>query len=279
MYRLAQGHCDNKLDNVTLFDYTEIDGRDYYCTNDLMRVNNDLSISFAGRADKYFVNNGGKEFDSGVVDMQMAAHEAIDRCAVVPVMEKRINDTVPVLYVVPSRKGQRADRDILEAFKDVYVRDKKVTPDNLPTQFVIVDDIPINGNGKLDIFRITRERLTGDSYNLIPVFNGEELIDIKTEHEESANGYTAGRVPEGMENNSAYNIFDIFNTEKTSGEGFFSEFDPFRPWKMFMPDFNMNEVFKKPEIPEGVMKAALKYGNRISGLFIGRRWIDHDFEE
>ena len=82
-----------------------------------------------------------------------------------------------------------------------------------------------------------------------------------------------------MENNSAYNIYDIFNAETTSGEGFFSEFDPFRPWKMFMPDFNMKEVFKKPEIPEGVMKAVLKYGNRISGLSNGRRWIDHDFEE
>jgi acetyl esterase/lipase len=38
------------------------------------------------------------------------------------------------------------------------------------------------------------------------------------------------------------------------------------------------KAFKMPEIPEDVMKAVLKYGNRVSGLSNGRRWIDHDFE-
>lgn len=39
---------------------------------------------------------------------------------------------------------------------------KAIPHDNIPVQFMIVDDIPINANGKLDIFKITRERLEGD---------------------------------------------------------------------------------------------------------------------
>ncbi|WP_044913628.1 AMP-binding protein [Butyrivibrio sp. WCE2006] len=286
LYRLSQGHCENELDNVKLFEYTEIDGKDFLCTHDLVRVNEDGSISFAGRADKYFVNNSGKEFDSGLVDMNMAEHKAIDRCAVVPVMDKRIHDTVPVLYVVPAKKGEDAVNNILKAFKDVYVKDKKIEPKNLPTQFMIVDDIPINANGKLDIYRITRERLAGDAYNLVPVLEGKKLIDIKCEHVEKTNSFTAGTIPAGMENNSAYNIFDIFNADSTSdkkdtasGNNFFNGFDPFKPWKMFMPDINMKDIFKSVEIPESVKKDVLKYGNRISGLSNGRKWIDHDFEE
>ena len=37
--------------------------------------------------------------------------------------------------------------------------------------------------------------------------------------------------------------------------------------------------FKMPEIPEDVKNLVMKYGNRVSGLSNGRRWIDHDFEE
>ena len=139
------------------------------CTNDLVRVNEDASISFAGRADKYFVNNEGKKFDSGIVDRYMASHSAIKGCVVVPVMDKRIHDSVPVLYVIPKEAGANAAETIRKAFLDVYVKEQKIPADNLPTQFVIVDDIPINANGKPDIFRITRERLDKDAYNLEPV--------------------------------------------------------------------------------------------------------------
>ena len=69
LYKVSDTRCSNELDGETLFEYTKIDGRDFLCTNDLVRVNEDGSISFAGRADKYFVNNEGKKFDSGIVDL------------------------------------------------------------------------------------------------------------------------------------------------------------------------------------------------------------------
>ena len=281
LYMYSETRCGNELDGQTLFEYTKIDGKAFLCTNDLVRVNEDGSISFAGRADKYFVNNEGKKFDSGIVEKNMSAHTALDRCAVVPVMEKRIHDTVPVFYAVPAEKGPGSAESIRQAFVDVYVREKKIGADNLPTQFMLVDDIPLNANGKLDIFRITRERIGGDAYDLIPVFTDGELTDIQTKHVENVNSMTAGTLPDGMENNSAYNAFDLFSAAAPAGksEGF-SFLDPFGLLGKLRPGQGEEKKrFKMPEIPESVMNAVLKYGNRLSGIPNGRKWIDFDFED
>ena len=140
----------------------------------------------------------------------LCAHSAVENCAVVPVMEKRINDTVPVLFVVPSEKGPGAAESIRKALVDVYVKEKQIGADNLPTQFMLVNDIPLNANGKLDTFRITRQRLTGDAYDIVPVMENEALTDIRAKHVEQVNSFTAGTLPAGMENHSAYNFFDLF---------------------------------------------------------------------
>ena len=273
-YKLSEIRSKNELDGEVLFDYTEIDGKPFLCTNDLVRVNEDGSLSFAGRADNYFVNNEGKKFDSGIVDLHMAAHPAVDKCSVVPVMEKRIHDTVPVLYVVPNQKGPGAAETIRKAFVDVYVRDKAIAADNLPTQFMLVEEIPINANGKLDIFRITRERIGGDAYDLVPVFTEGELTDIQTKHVEKLNSMIAGTLPEGMENNSAYNVFDLFNMTSADGEPSF-----LRLFGLNRKGKGEKKSIQMPEVPENVMKTLLKYGNRLSGIPNGRKWMDFDFED
>jgi hypothetical protein len=83
----------------------------------------------------------------------------------------------------------------------------------------------------------------------------------------------------GMHNNSAYSLFELLNTAGASKDDGADIFDMFMPWKMFMHHRRAKEAFRMPEIPENVRKTVLKYGNRLSGLSNGRRWIDHDFEE
>lgn len=245
-------------------------------------VHKNGSLSFAGRADKFFVNNEGREFDAGIVERAVAAHEAVSQCAIVPVMDKRIHDTVPVLYVVPSRQDADAAQAIRDALVDVYVRDGALGADSLPLQLVLVDDIPLNANGKLDIFAATLERLDGDAYSLIPVREGGQLRDIRMEHVGHPNSVIAGTLSEGMENRSAYSIYDVFTAASpTAPFGFdISRFNPFAPWEMFVPDREQKkELFKLPEIPPAVMKVALKYGNRLAGIPNGRKHITFDFED
>ncbi len=283
MFLCADAMACNELDGEELFKYTEIDGENYICTNDMVRVNEDGSISYVGRTDKYFVNNDNKKFDSGIVDVQMLAHPSIDKCAVVPVLEKRIHDTVPVLYVVPKEKGERAAESIREALIDVYIREKKIPGDNLLVSFMIVDDIPLNTNGKLDIYRITRDRLQGDAYNIVPVRDDKkELVDIKTQYVKKTDSMTAGTVPEGMDGKSSYNLFDLFNTppqkKKQNPRGFGRM--PFGPMLPFgMKCFDEKPEKKKHEIPDSVKKEFMKFGTRMMGKMYKAKTIDYDIEE
>ena len=280
LYKASDTRCENTLDGVTLFEYTRIDDKDFLCTNDLVRVNEDSSLSFAGRADNYYANNEGKRFDAGIVDRNMSAHAAVRACAVVPIMDKRIHDTVPVLYVVPAEAGPQAAESIRSAFVEVYVRNKLIEAENLPTQFVLVEDIPLNASGKPDVFRITRERIGGDAYNLIPVMDGGTLSDIRIEHVEHVNSMTAGTLPHGMENHSAYDVFDLFTAVPVADSSAdIPSWNPLKHWELFKREKDQKGFLEKLKIPDPLWKIMLKYGNRVAGIPSGRKHIDYDFED
>jgi len=282
MYVVSESLCENTLDGEKLFDYTEINGRNFICTNDLIRVNENGSFSYAGRADRYFVNNDGVRFDPGVVETLMAAQPAVDKCAVVPVLEKRIHDTVPVLYVIPNQKGENAPEAIRKALYSVFVESGKVKDTNIPSSFVIVDEIPCNANGKIDIYRITRDRLSGMAYNIMPVREDGRLCDISIERNDKINSITAGTLPEGMGKSSAFGVFELFNATPKNNSvklpfGRVMEFDAFglprlQPKKVDKKD---TKEFKMPEMPEKLMD----FSTKMTGLMYGAKRYDHDIEE
>ena len=37
--------------------------------------------------------------------------------------------------------------------------------------------------------------------------------------------------------------------------------------------------FAMPKVPEGVVKAVMKHGNRIMAIPNGRKWVDYDIED
>ena len=80
-------------------------------------------------------------------------------------------------------------------------------------------------------------------------------------------------------NDSAYTMYDLFNSGTSGSSGGFTLSDLLKPWKLFAQEKPEKKQFKMPEIPENVMKAVLKYGNRLSGISNGRRWMDFDFED
>ena len=212
MYMSSNSLCTNVLDGEVLFEFTKINGRNFVCTNDLVRVNVDGSFSYGGRGDRYFVNNDGVKFDAGSVETMISRCRGIDQCAVVPVLDKRIHDTVPVLYVVAGKGEADRAKIVKDALYHVFIDEKLINKSIMPSQFVLVDSIPANANGKIDIYRITRERLMGDTYDIVPVKNGDKLIDVDYTHNEKAASITGGTLPEGMDGRSAFNLFDLFNS-------------------------------------------------------------------
>lgn len=203
--------CLNSLDGQTLFDFVDIGGRDFMCTNDLVRVNPNGSLSYAGRADRFFANNEGVRFNPGIVEQSLASQPQVAQCAVVPVLDKRIHDTVPVLYVVPETKGPDAAERVRDALVTAYVTEGLVATSGLPSQLVVVDSIPCNANGKVDIYRITRDRLQGEAYDILPVRTNGDVTDVSLELNSELSSMTGGTLPEGMGNGSALGIYDLFN--------------------------------------------------------------------
>jgi len=211
IYGRSDSMSQNTLDGEKLFDLTEIDGREYVCMNDVVHVNPNGCLSYVGRSNQFFVNNEGVKFESGIVETKLSAHSNIDLCAIVPILDKRIHDTVPVLYAVPAHKDRNAAEQVREALADVYVKDEKLKNTILPTQFIVVDSIPMSASGKIDVYTITRSRLSGSAYNIFPVKSGDDLVDVRYEKAEHLNSNVAGTLPNGMGKDSAYGLFEVFS--------------------------------------------------------------------
>ena len=211
LYITSDTMCENTLDGEVLFELTEINGRKFICTNDLVHVNENGSFSYAGRANRYFVNNEGIRFEAGFVETALSRQPGIGQCAVVPVLDKRIHDTVPVLYVVPDNPVN-AEETVRNALVQIYITDHLIERSALPSQFIVVENIPVNSNGKADIYRITRERLSGSAWNIIPVHENGVLNDIAIEPDDHPDSITGGTLPEGMEGRSALGLFEVFNS-------------------------------------------------------------------
>lgn len=294
LYLASDSLCCNELDGQKLFDYTQIEGKNFLCTNDLVRVNADGSLSYAGRADRYFVNNEGVRFEAGVVEAQMSAQPCVNKCAVVPVLDKRIHDTVPVLYVVPTQKGPAAPEAVRLALVDVFVTNGLIHKTNLPSQFVLVDSIPCNSNGKIDVFRITRERLAGDAYNIVPVHDGAAIVDVAIEHATQLDSITGGTLPEGMGASSAFGVYDMFNPSPAQASQAINPFNPFDLPKLAGLLFGQkgqaggsgSEVSKErksdapKDKPQFQMPLELiSFAMKASGLMYGRKDYDRYIEE
>lgn len=199
-----------KLDDTVIFELEKIDGEDYFNSNDLMRVNEDGSLTCIGRSNKLFVNNAGIRFDVGLVENAVAAQPGIAACGIAPEFHKILHDNVPVLYVETS-SGADGLSTLRKALMQVFITDGKLADTNLPSQCVLTDHIPLNSGGKVDSRRLASGSVEGERYNVKHIsLNGKinDIILLPVPKEES--GGLSGGIPEELEDDP-YNILaEIF---------------------------------------------------------------------
>ena len=285
MYITSPSMTDGHIDGEEFVKYTEIEGKKYICTNDVVILREDGNLVYAGRADRYFVNNDGVRFDAGQVEIQMSKQAGIKMCAVVPVLDKRIHDTVPALYVVPEGGINEAEnvKTIENALREVFVKGGLFASTNLPAQFIIVDSVPCNANGKIDVHRITRERPTGLAYSISPVMDGEAIGDITVEKSREYNGITAGGLPEGMGQSSAFNVFDVFNADAGGYRpvplsDFRAVLKAFCPVTITVDDSLKKAVADKFDMSD-LSNPVIKKAQKLMGKFYKMQDMDYDFGE
>ena len=169
------GHIDDKV----FFELEDIDGEKYLNTYDLVRVCEDGALYYAGRMNKYYVNNEGVRFDAGLVETAVSAEPGIDACGLAPEYKKVLHDSVPVLYVQTAGSKRDSIRIARDALVNVFVRDDVIKESNLPSMCVITDSIPLNDMGKVDTYRISRGEAKGKRFSVLPVRKDGALISVE----------------------------------------------------------------------------------------------------
>lgn len=183
---VSSGRVDDKI----YFTLDEIDGEPYLNTFDLVRVNEDGSLTHAGRMNRYFVNDDGVRFDAGLVEGAVSAQPHVLACGIGPKYDRMAHDTVPVLYVQvedADAAGVQAVRDALVA---VFVTDGAFEKTNLPVQCMIMDSIPRNAAGKVDV-RAAQGSDKGERFRVLALREDDRLVDVRLEPADDAERQSA----------------------------------------------------------------------------------------
>ena len=210
LYISSPTMSSGRLDDTVFFELEKVDGEDYFNTHDLVRVNEDGSMTCIGRSNQFFVNNAGVRFDAGLVENAMTAQPGIAACGIVPEFHKMLHDNVPTLYVETS-SGRKEPGTVRNALIQAFIKDGKLAETNLPSMVVLVDSIPRNSGGKVDTKRLASGTVEGERFNVKHVRLNDRIGDIlllPAPKGESAT--TSGGLPEELENDP-YNILsEIF---------------------------------------------------------------------
>ena len=187
LYISSDSISGGRIGDRVFFEREEIDGRPYICTYDLVSTPGDGTLTYAGRMNRFFTNNEGVEFNAGIIETAVSKQEGIEACAIVPKYEKKIYDTIPVLYVQTNGPGSRAKRTVRNALLQTFGDQEQFDPDQLPKECVITDNIPYNATGKVDVSLITKGYIDGKAYTLESACNNGKLtgIEFKAKQEET----------------------------------------------------------------------------------------------
>lgn len=192
LYLNAPSMASAVLDGREVFKTETIDGVPFICTNDLAGLDKNGRLTFLGRANRFFLNDDGVRYDAGRVETEVARQADIESCCIVPVYIKTTHDNIPMLCVKTLEKagagtGSKVSEDGLDRSKDiirralrtVFISEKTLTIENLPRRVKIVKEFPRNGNGKIDLYKVNRGEVEGDTFTVSAVRIGGEPKDIR----------------------------------------------------------------------------------------------------
>lgn len=167
------------LDGRGVVPYEIIGRKPYICTNDLARLEPDGKLTFLGRANRFFLNEEGRKYEAGRVETEFARQAGIESCCVAPVYVKTTHDNIPMLCVKLLESGEGAEGLICKALRQVFLVEKSLGMENVPSRVMIAEELPRNGNGKIDLYKIGRGEVEGRVYTVETVRLLGKSMDFK----------------------------------------------------------------------------------------------------
>ena len=178
LYLSSPSLATAELDGREIVKYEQIGGTPYICTNDYARLEADGRLTFLGRANRYFINEEGRRYESGRVETEFSRQSGIESCCVVPVYIKTTHDNIPMLCV-KTLGGAPATEVIREALRQVFIAQKTLKPDCIPYRVMVAAELPRNANGKIDLYQISRGEVEGETFTVETVRILEHITDFR----------------------------------------------------------------------------------------------------
>lgn len=274
---------NGRIDDMVCFELERIDGDDYYNSNDLVRVNEDGSLTCIGRSNKYFVNNAGVRFNAGLIETAITAQPGIRACGLNPEFQKMIHDNVPVLYVETS--GDKSEELVVlrKALVQVFITDGKLAETNLPSQCVLTDSIPLNAGGKVDAKKLASGTVKGRRFHVKPVKLNEQTVDIiLIPASEGENATQGAGMPEELENDPYNIVSELFAAIPEINQGKYDrvfKIPGLREMFLKLMDFDINNIpvsmykltpkliqMTMDEYPMNLFKAGNMMGDKMDSM-------------
>src|SRR5690606_8840490 len=131
-------------------------GERLYRTGDLVRWQADGGVEYLGRTD-FQVKIRGLRIELGEIETALLAHDGVRQAVVIVHSDEQLGDQL-VGYVVPAGEASAAD---IESFKTHLA--ERVPSYMVPPTFVVLGELPLNANGKLDRKQLPRPVFTARS--------------------------------------------------------------------------------------------------------------------
>ncbi|MCR4762278.1 MAG: AMP-binding protein [Lachnospiraceae bacterium] len=257
------------IDGEIFFEPEDIDGEPYICTYDQVQVNEDGSLTFLGRMDRYYINNEGVRFDAGLVETLMTKQDGIREAAVIPLYDKVLHDTQPGLVVSLSDTGNPPDGIVKEAMVNEFIKEGHFEETNLPVMCTVVPELPHNATGKIDVHGLTSGKIPGMHFAVTPVRVDDQLVDIVLAPVPSVVWQYAS--PEGLDESEVYNQTGAVIMLLASVADDLVVFPFFGYWINYIKE-EMPEIYKKfgtIDLTAMIQKAQSGKGVDLKGMIAG----------
>ncbi|CAF1264219.1 unnamed protein product [Adineta steineri] len=150
-------------DDLSAKALVEIDGQVFYRTGDLVRMDNNGLLHYQGRKD-HQIKLHGQRIELGEIERCLLNITSITACVVI-----KWDDDYLVAYVQSSHINEEGLRQHCQSH---------LPPHMIPSIFVILDELPLNPNGKMD-----RKLLPSPNFASIQLTNNIDLLTPSNEIE------------------------------------------------------------------------------------------------